>query len=1617
MQSNRSISIHQDPFLPRNQKIADALTQHDKEVLERLHRGLRHGLNLERINGARRNVVTIRPDGKRRLFLWMSGNLIVVMHIMENHKHDNVDMKALEKSTMEFIFGRALEDDFELTYEPTDEIPDFIPDEKFELKEIKSATCYNQNLIVYDDNQELVLANPLPVLLHGDFGSGKSALARTMLINAILQFKDVYPDKDFVYYSHLPDLVRYMQDQFLLDNPNIGTQIDLDRVKFLDTQGLVREYGPSLELVKKNPVGMVEFKAFLVEQHKNEVSKLKRKQTSPLTDINVNADCEVIYDEFQIITGMPSEKAYLALGSQASNYAHPDIRKWLFGLVKLYEDRMKSRNEYDPCLKLWKVEETPLAFLVGDEMQGAPFSVVEMAARLVEGKNIMFCCDSNQSERRLSALPRIKTIFKQYKAPLNVCTMPGSYRSPAHMMPLINTVIRIKQHVHGGLHDKHQAPVVDSKAQPQSHQGDIQWGSLLDVEGIKNKLNDRGVLYVVITPEAYVDDAKKAFGDGVPVYTPRQARGMEFAVVVFYRLMDEPLPVKNKQKTPILLSTVINDLIAGLPLKSDPAKHQPKPGKANPLYEPKLNDWVIALSRLVGGAAHCFMIEAFSKQQAGRLQAFIKLAIEEGQALIKNGGQGLVAGTPAEWEAFALKNIEMGNREQAWVAYRHLGKTEAELDAAIQLYQKNKQARVDRALAASVPVVDRAQFNIDKAEKTWAYLTKAKDKSSALIKTLKEKRSHEFLMLPLKTGRPVFLEIMGNSELAKGFYLVLMKNDNKVISHAIAALFSRCEWFKPYDNDDQACTRLHWMLEDNVRLLILTSAIKLIDGKPLPGFDDDELLTKWLAYYVNRDSKVKLSVIASLVVNQLGEVIRLFPNYPMQSAVYKAMRDEKTREFFFKLLVEFFDYEAGSRESIILDRIMTVILLSRRSPVQFSTQVIPLIYTIFLSEHSRKIGAYIERNSRRKDEFYKENLDDPNHLGTPIYMPKYNGCFPILYALAKESSPQFSILAVMAKNAGFAAAFYLMPWKGQGQVEEGESILSALLANLVDADQGDTDKLLALDAALSTLISLDDSNLVKIYIDRYVRHAFPIPAVSENAKNPRALFDACFYLAYRFHARFFISAYDNVGSLLLEALSREQLFARVAIHPSQLGYSTTPMPLLFYVAHRESMFSALKTKFSKDSLEDRLSYLPDLYQALSVRDVNALTVGTNSFNAFSCLVNTWGGVEFLHDLMVLFPGLAALIKAEDFTEMEGKNFNLGLGKMCETGYGYNDFLDLIFKENKVLYRKIYEANQWQVTPHKIRVPSDAIAKPDPLMLDADLPQIKTSLNEYFERVAQAPKKRDILMILIERIPASLWAASIEGEPPFFIKIVGHEASAKELLSLMAEGKQPLMAKFMTELAINMEWLRGHHDEQHKNYRAEIHWMIEDDLRLAIFKKLIEAAGTAPLQDFDNQKALGCFTMHRESKKMRTKLPLISMLVICEMDLFRRILSANPGLLPLVGRCLLLDFTVNNQTTNTINYIQNHGSEAQKKHLEALLSENNHHLYYRIIKAGAVAPVEKCDPKQVNLAVAWCLDKMKEANGLGPVMASPLLANSVFNGGSGSASPKPDSQPSLTRDRP
>jgi hypothetical protein len=894
MPGDRSVSLWEDPFLCDSEKIQLGLTDRDKAVLCRLHQGERgKGIGLERIQGAHPNVLAVRIDIKRRLFLWMRDTSIVVIHIMTNHKYNRVPSHVYE-----FMFGQAFDPDKDnnLTYVDTDDTPhDFTSDKNFQFKEIKKAVCYNQNLIIYDENQENALSERLPVLLHGDFGSGKSALMITTLINAILSLKDVYPDKYFVYYSHMPALVRHMFDMFLLDNPNISNFIDINRIKFLDTVGFVREYGPAT-LKDKEAVGVEAFNHFIS-------AHIKKNKPAALRGVDILSDVDALYDEFQIIATLADHKDYLNLGSHASNYSEPEIREWMLEVTEHYLKHMIDSDQFDPCVILWEGKEVPLALFVGDEMQSAPLSMIIMPTRLTHNRNIVLCGDPNQSDnRRLSVFPRTKEIFSQIGSPLNVCSIPGSYRSPVYLMPLINAVMAIKQYINHGLNDKHQSSEVSSKS-ILAEKGCINYVPLTELDKLKSIMS-QGSIIVVITPEDFVEEAKKKFGGDVPVYTPRSSRGMEFLNVIHYKLMEKNFQIsfKGKQAKGRKLAELINNEIIDMPDDFTSTKHQPKAGKSNPIYEAELNSWIIAFSRVKNGG-HCYVVEDDQNSRTAQLRHRVKAAIIRGQALTSDNNASLAEATKAEWEAFAIKNIELGNREQALIAYKRLGKTEAELNEAIAVNDQVKKSRINIVLNRVSSVTSENKLVIKKEEVKTQHLTKkpktkkrkaksssiatvdygmsnvlnmlinSDDKIKALIGVINRYKDSDWLA-SVSNGNPFFLEMIHNDSLAKAFYSLILKSKGYGLDGFFSRFFpyvaEKINWLHPKnDQGDSFFSWLHSVMEDNMRFMIFKNVVELSCCNPLGGFSNKDQLSILLVYYESAGIKTLLPLGAVIAIKSM----------------------------------------------------------------------------------------------------------------------------------------------------------------------------------------------------------------------------------------------------------------------------------------------------------------------------------------------------------------------------------------------------------------------------------------------------------------------------------------------------------------------------------------------------------------------------------------------------------------------------------------------------------------------------------------------------------------------------------------------------------------------------
>ncbi|MDP3269655.1 MAG: AAA family ATPase, partial [Legionella sp.] len=459
-------------------------------------------------------------DKARLLFIKIrhqNKTVSVLVDIMENHKYENNPLlksdhlKRLRKLITESLGSEAkqeIEEDVISSSNTTS---------------FNFLDFYANQWVSLNHNQEKALPAPLPLILTGIPGSGKSLIAKSLLHQ--LQ-NDLAPDADEpIAYIGTKELVTKMQDQWLEPDESV---LFLTFEQFAHYQGDV--------LPEKNAVSYDFFKVWFNVHLKNEN---KRLETLKISDVQCVTDPILLYQELRLLPGFDTATEYLNAGERQTLIHNQAQKKWVLSTAEHYQKYLSQykKNDYNLFAINTQLHRTFSAIIV-DEVQSYTPIKLKQIVQQTKNNNLVFCGDSNQSYEGLSSLVWLKT-KKFPQATLHQLT--DSFRCPLEVINLTNNILALKNSLLGGVLYKGQETKIHATAEFKARQGMVKWINPDDNEELaqlKNSVNNTNVA-VIVTPEMR-DLARTTFSNHPLIMTVDEIRGLEYPTIILFELFNEP---------------------------------------------------------------------------------------------------------------------------------------------------------------------------------------------------------------------------------------------------------------------------------------------------------------------------------------------------------------------------------------------------------------------------------------------------------------------------------------------------------------------------------------------------------------------------------------------------------------------------------------------------------------------------------------------------------------------------------------------------------------------------------------------------------------------------------------------------------------------------------------------------------------------------------------------------------------------------------------------------------------------------------------------------------------------------------------------------------------------
>lgn len=369
-------------------------------------------------------------------------------------------------------------------------------------------------MLSFDDDQQALYEHPLPLVIIGSAGSGKTALVLEKMKQA---------GGDILYLSLSSFLVEKARTLCTASQEeNTAQNIDfLSLSEFLET----------LRIPEGKEVTFAAFSDWLP----------RNKTTASL------GSAHTLYEEFRGVigaavsdTGPMRREDYLALGIRQSLYPASD-RETVYTLFERYVTWLKQSRHYDT--NLLSHQYLPLASprydaIFIDEIQDmTPVQLLLVLKTLRRPDQFLLCGDANQIVHpSFFSWSTLRSLFfhqhRGNEAAINI--LQANYRNTSHIITLANRLLRLKQARFSAVDRESHYPVISCS----QTEGVVRL--LEDREEIKQELNTKTarsnrVAVVVMHPEQKAQ-ARCWFNTPL-IFSVQEAKGLEYETVILYNMV------------------------------------------------------------------------------------------------------------------------------------------------------------------------------------------------------------------------------------------------------------------------------------------------------------------------------------------------------------------------------------------------------------------------------------------------------------------------------------------------------------------------------------------------------------------------------------------------------------------------------------------------------------------------------------------------------------------------------------------------------------------------------------------------------------------------------------------------------------------------------------------------------------------------------------------------------------------------------------------------------------------------------------------------------------------------------------------------------------------------
>ena len=546
------------------------------------------------------------------LYQYKQQSYCLVLEYLPEHNY--------EKSR--FLAGKAPINEDKIAMIDTTKIT---PSSAVYINQAQAHFYYLDKILSFDQQQQVIYDTPVPVVIIGSAGSGKTALMLEKMKLAV---------GDILYVSHSPYLVQNSRNLYYAHGYQNEHQEEVDFLSF-------REYLETIAVPEGREVTRQDFEHWFKRQAIKALSAHK------------------LYEEFRGVLTGPSVAApwldrqqYLVLGIKQSLFAEQQ-RNLVYDVFEKYLQFMTETQLYDSNIVsqqyLSKVAPR-YDFVVVDEVQDLTNTQLLLILKsLHQAGEFILCGDANQIVHpNFFSWSKVKSLFFNlsdlHHSDQALCILQANYRNSPLITEAANRILKLK-HARFGSVDKESNFLVTSIG---DQQGQLQL--LADNEQVRQQLDDstaRSTKFAVIVMHPEQKAAAEQIFSTPLVFSIQEAKGLEYdSIILFNFIVGEQTIFKE-----IARGVKVSDLEVS-ELKYARAKS--KTDKSLEAYKFYINSLYVAITRSV---RNLYVVET---DLSHPLMSLLDLARYTGELNLQKQESSL-----EEWQQEAHKLELQGKQQQA----------------------------------------------------------------------------------------------------------------------------------------------------------------------------------------------------------------------------------------------------------------------------------------------------------------------------------------------------------------------------------------------------------------------------------------------------------------------------------------------------------------------------------------------------------------------------------------------------------------------------------------------------------------------------------------------------------------------------------------------------------------------------------------------------------------------------------------------------------------------------------------------------------------------------------------------------------------------------------------